>query len=407
MSTVAAAPGASANEPQGFISPHAKDSDFAIRTLWFLVAIAISALEALIPRIPLFPWLKPGFSNAITILWIIEYGTADALLFSFLRVWITGFYLGFSLFSLGLGLCGAAFATLGMGILWEHLGSRRWLGTIGIGICGACLHNAGQLTALALLLGNGGKLLVQVPVMLGASLVFGGATGWLVVPLGRFLESRKTRHVLSGCPQFMSERIPKRSWSVSALVLAASLGLLAVKQVLMLSVCAVIATILALVLTGSPWNFLRRSILRFWMLFVFIAFTNCIQPIGTFYPGMPFISREAILDTVCQWLRLWSWLACGALLTRSQFDKVLFCVLSTIFRDHEATLRAAAVALVHFGEIFSAAVKASKATVMSGWLRPRLAGRRWLVITLNEIENQIDISDQQDYRNIYHDCAAE
>jgi len=42
--------------------PHPEERDIATRTLWIFAALAIGAVEALIPRIPLFPWLKPGFS---------------------------------------------------------------------------------------------------------------------------------------------------------------------------------------------------------------------------------------------------------------------------------------------------------------------------------------------------------
>jgi hypothetical protein len=45
-----------------------------------LVAVAINTLEFFIPRIPLFPWMKPGLANIVTIIWIVRWGFADALL---------------------------------------------------------------------------------------------------------------------------------------------------------------------------------------------------------------------------------------------------------------------------------------------------------------------------------------
>jgi heptaprenyl diphosphate synthase len=367
-----------------------EEHDIAARTLWIFVAVAISAVEALIPRIPLFPWLKPGFSNAVTILWIIRYGTVDALLFSFLRVWISGFYVGFSLFSLGLGLCGAACATLSMGLLWKLLGRRRWLGTVGLGICGACFHNAGQLVALALLLKEAEKLLVQVPVMLAASLVFGGLTGWMVVPLGRLLAARSYHHLLPDRVNPQEGRISRISLLASIGILAVSLGLLAIQQVSVLGACAVLATILAVAVTGSFSAVLRRGILRFWMLFFFIAFTNLLHPSGTILWHLPFLTREAALDTACQWLRLWSWLALAALLTKAHFDRVLFSVLSKVFRRHGATLAAASAALVHFSVIFTSAVDAAKSLRKSGRRSPRSLARAWLETTLDGIERQLE-----------------
>jgi uncharacterized membrane protein len=389
MRTVALAPKVTEREWNCSRLPHPEQRDIAVRTLWIFVAVAIAAVEALIPRIPLFPWLKPGFSNVVTILWIIEYGTADALLFSFLRVWISGFYVGFSLFSLGLGLCGAACATLSMGLLWRCLGSRRWLGTVGLGICGACFHNAGQLAALALLLGEAEKLLVQVPVMLGASLVFGGLTGWMAVPLGRFLASRSDRYVLLDTLPPVEKKISGMSLFASIGILAVSLGLLAIKQVWVLGACAALATVLAFAVTKSLSIVLRRGILRFWMLFLFISVTNCLQPSGTVLWHVPVLTREAVLDTACQWLRLWSWLAFAVLLTRARFDRVLFYVLSRVFRRHGATLAAASVALVHFSEIFSCAVHAGKSVWKRGRITPR-SMRSWLETTLGNIERQME-----------------
>ena len=372
--------------------PEPEEHAVARRALWIFVAVAISAVEALVPRIPLFPWLKPGFSNAITILWIIEYGTVDALLFSFLRVWISGFYVGFSLFSLGLGLCGAACATLSMGLLWKLFGRRRWLGTVGLGICGACFHNAGQLAALALLLKEADKLFVQVPVMLAASLVFGGLTGWIVVPLGRVLAARGHGHLI---PAANPHGKVSGTWLLASIViLAASLGLLAIQRVDVLAACAILATALAVAATRSFSTVLRRGILRFWMLFFFIAFTNLLHPAGTILWHLPFLTREAAFDTACQWLRLWSWLALASLLTKARFDTVLFSVLSKIFRRHGATLAAASAALVHFSEIFTAALNAAKLLGKSGRKSPRSMARSWLETTLDGIESQMERAEQ-------------
>ncbi len=390
------APNLAEREATGTSLPEAEEHDVAERTLWIFVAVAISAVEALIPRIPLFPWLKPGFSNAVTILWIIRYGTVDALLFSFLRVWISGFYVGFSLFSLGLGLCGAACATLSMGLLWRFLGRRRWLGTVGLGICGACFHNAGQLAALALLLKEADKLFVQVPVMLGASLVFGGVTGWMVVPLGRFLAARSHRHLLPDAATSVEKKPSRASLFASAGILAGSLGLLAINQLWILAACAALVTVLAIAATESFSTVLRRGILRFWMLFFFIAFTNLLHPAGTILWHVPFLTREAALDTACQWLRLWSWLALAALLTKAGFDRVLFSVLSKVFRRHGATLAAASTALVHFSEIFTSAVDAAKSLGKRGRRSPRSLARAWLEKTLDGIESQMEKKGEGD-----------
>src|SRR5512133_1070105 len=89
------------------------------KTLWILIALSLSAIEMLLPRIPFLPWLKPGLANCITLLWIIRYGTIDAVLFSFLRTWIISFYFGFSFITFMLSTGGGIIATLTMGVCFK------------------------------------------------------------------------------------------------------------------------------------------------------------------------------------------------------------------------------------------------------------------------------------------------
>ena len=156
----------------------------ATKTVWLLFAVALNALEFFIPRIPFFPWLKPGFANIITIIWIIEFGAVDAVLYSLLRVWVVGFFFGFSLLTMSLAMCGGVLSTVAMSLLWAGLGKKRMLGTVGLGVCGALFHNLGQIVAVYGLMTSNPRLFLQIPIMLIASVIFGGFVG-LLVPLCR------------------------------------------------------------------------------------------------------------------------------------------------------------------------------------------------------------------------------
>jgi uncharacterized membrane protein len=362
------------------------------RTLWLLMAVAIGALEGLIPRIPLFPWLKPGFSHVVTILWIIEFGTVDALLFSCVRVWISGYYLGFSFFSLGLALCGSVCATVGMGIAWRLSGRGARMGMTGLGIVGACLHNGGQLAALSMLFGCPAGLLFQAPVMIIASLVFGCITGMGAVPLRRFLMARENAVVDSPSPVFNPAGVSKRQVFFSCCLLITSAAFLAIRSKTILFLCAVIVTGAAAAVRRSPVGAVRGIISRFWPLFLFVAFINFLEPVGTFFSGIPFLTHEALSDTLRQWLRLWCWLALAPVLTAAGFERVLFAFLSRIFKDHGATLGAGALSLVHFGTTFSAALSAARAVVFSakGVRHPMTALRSWFEMTLDSIAITVD-----------------
>ena len=140
------------------------------KAVWLLVAVALNALE-FFPRLPFFPWLKPGLANAVTMIWIIKYGTADAVLYTILRSWISGFYFGFSFLTLALSLSGGITATLAMGAVWRILGSKGLLGTVGIGITGALFHNAGQLATVYFLVVHNFSVFYQIPFMAAASIL--------------------------------------------------------------------------------------------------------------------------------------------------------------------------------------------------------------------------------------------
>ena len=150
-----------------------------LKTTLLLVAITINALEFFVPRIPFLPWLKPGLANCVTLVWIIRFGGRDALLFSFLRIWLVGFYFGFSFITLSLALSGGIMATCAMGVVWHLLGRRRIIGTVGTAIVGAIFHNMGQIIAVFFLLAYNVYLFYQVPFMIIASLLFGGLVGVL------------------------------------------------------------------------------------------------------------------------------------------------------------------------------------------------------------------------------------
>ena len=116
-------------------------SELTKKAVWLLIAVALNALELFIPRIPILPWLKPGLANSITIIWLVKYGLNDAILYTILRTWISGFYFGFSFVTLTLSLSGGIAASLAMGLAWKLFGKRGHLGTVGIGITGAVFHN--------------------------------------------------------------------------------------------------------------------------------------------------------------------------------------------------------------------------------------------------------------------------
>lgn len=136
------------------------------------LAIALSALEGLLPVIPV-PGAKWGLSNLATM-------TALSLLGWPAALGVTLAKAGFTLLRGGtaclMSLSGGLFSLLVMTALFGFMRGR--VGYLGVGVAGAAAHNAGQLLcAMALVDGSLWRL---APFLLLAALATGCATGLIM-----------------------------------------------------------------------------------------------------------------------------------------------------------------------------------------------------------------------------------
>jgi uncharacterized membrane protein len=293
------------------------------RTTLLLLAVGINALEYLFPRIPFLPWLKPGLANAVTIVWIVRWGAADALLFSVLRAWLTSFYFGFSLVSLLLSMSGGVLAAAGMGLLWELFGRKRWLGFVGLGVAGAALHNIGQLICVYFMLTATAAIWYQAPFMLVASIVFGTLSGLLGHALLPFIDREVQAEVFP-----LAGMTPARHGGIvrpaaGCAILAASVVIAIVNNVAAVCIAAAIATLLALVMAGGKIAAVFFPVTRFWLLFVFVAAMDLFFSYGKTVAGIPFITADGARAALLQCLRLWTWIELSSILTRLEFNRIV------------------------------------------------------------------------------------
>jgi heptaprenyl diphosphate synthase len=323
-----------------------------LKTTLLLVAITVNALELFLPRIPFLPWLKPGLANCVTIVWIIRYGTVDAVLFSLLRVWLVGFYTGFSFISLCLSLSGGVLASSVMGTVWYVLGRKGLIGTIGLAIIGAMFHNLGQLIAVYFLLTYNVYLFYQVPFMILASISFGSLVGILAPMLGRISDQalEKTRDCVISLPSH--EKVPLSYTIVSVSMLLLSICLVFIDTRFVLLALALLITGSAQVILGPSVQSLFFPIRRFWLLFVFVACLLLFLPYGKKVPWAPWITYEGLEATINQWLRLWIWLQISFMFTYFRFHTVVLRVLSFLFRPYTSTLYSGLLALEDFPDVF-------------------------------------------------------
>jgi len=346
------------------------DGQVATKTVWLLFAVALNALEFFIPRIPFFPWLKPGFANIITIIWIIEFGAIDAVLYSLLRVWIVGFFFGFSFLTMSLAMCGGVLSTLAMSLLWQGLGKKGILGTVGLGVCGALFHNLGQIMAVYGLMAANMRLFYQVPVMFVASVIFGGIVG-LLAPL--------CREALLSCGTAMPAPRPRSRLRFSAtasdyvfslVLLAGCCAIVFTDSLVALGACALGAALIVQVQRRGSLSAFFAPLSSFWLLFAFIACINLFFSYGTALERFPFLTHEGVDLTVRQWLRLWTWLEVSFILTHFKFHAVMLSVLERLFPSHRSTLFAGVLGLEYFPAIASDSRVYAKKAIASFFSHP-------------------------------------
>ena len=322
-------------------------SECTRKAVWLLVAVALNALEFFIPRLPFFPWLKPGLANCITIIWIIKYGTADAVLYTILRSWISGFYFSFSFLTLSLSLSGGILATLAMGFTWKVSGKRGITGTVGIGIIGAIFHNAGQLAAVYFLVVKNLSVFYQIPFMIAASVLFGSAVGFLVPAFRQILNSEEFNAAANSRISFKGFTFKHAAGSLA--LLAFCISMLLVQDITVLSIMALLITITASLARRSFKPLLYPA--RFWPLFLFVFCMYSFFSFGTRLSWTDFLTNEGIRASVLQSLRIWAWLETGLLLSGLRFNEIFLSVLKRFFPDREETLTAGILALESFPEV--------------------------------------------------------
>lgn len=154
--------------------------------LLFALAVALSAMEGMLPPVIPVPGIKLGLSNLVTMYCLFLLGSRQALLVAALKslsVLLTRGWTA-SLLSLWGGLA----SVLVMVCLLRLSGRRAGIGPVSI--AGAIFHNVGQLAAAAVLLNLGAVLRYYLPILIAAGAGMGLLTSMLFRLILPFL--RKT-----------------------------------------------------------------------------------------------------------------------------------------------------------------------------------------------------------------------
>lgn len=142
------------------------------------LAIVIHVIEAGFPS-PI-PGVKPGLANVVTLIVLMRHSLRLALWVALLRVLVGSLLVGSFMapgFWLSLAGACASLAALSLGAAWNRSLPPLRLSALGLSVCAALAHMAGQFAlAYGFFVPHPG-LLRLLPVLMTAALAFGLATG--------------------------------------------------------------------------------------------------------------------------------------------------------------------------------------------------------------------------------------
>ncbi len=152
------------------------------KSLAFLsVAVALSMIfafvESQIPPLSTVPGVKIGLANIVTVFLLYKLGSREACLVSAIRVGLSALLFG-SFVSFTYSLFGAVMSIAFM------IPAKRFLpfSPIGVSVIGAIAHNAGQILAAFIFLGNAAIVYYLIPLTVSGTVagIFVGILGGIV-----------------------------------------------------------------------------------------------------------------------------------------------------------------------------------------------------------------------------------
>lgn len=162
-----------------------KTKDLALGAVLTALALGLSVMENLFPvtaAIPL-PGIKLGLANIVTLFALYELGERPALSILVARCLLGSLFAG-NATALLYSLMGGLAAMLVMIVMRRF----RRLSVFGVSIGGAAAHNAGQIAAACIVLGDM-AVVGYLPVLLGVSLITGSLTGFIAALLFRAMKN--------------------------------------------------------------------------------------------------------------------------------------------------------------------------------------------------------------------------
>lgn len=275
-----------------------------------LLVCSLQIMENLLPRIPIFPWLRIGLAYWIILPFLLRFGVLPTLALFLLRNLMTLIY-GGQVFSAFLISSLAGLVSLGgLGFIVFHLYHRKTLGLLGSSLTLALGFNLSQLIIVDRLLIQHSDFYFQLAPICLWSMISGTMIALLV------FKSRHTLEHLFGedlqmTPQHQSIAT-KEFKSGDLLLFALTTGLFV--AIVLLPTLTVQLAMLCLLLVGTRKRHLKLIYFA-WPFYFYIAWLHLFRTDGV-YIVEGWITHEGLEAFVYHTIRMTSIILCGQWLAR-------------------------------------------------------------------------------------------
>lgn len=299
-----------------------KNPSAEIVAVSLVLACALQLAENLLPRVPVFPWLKLGLSHLILLPFLLRYGAKPALALAWTRNLLTALVAGTPLTSTLVGMVAATVSVGLVGGALRPLARRNWLGWVGLGVASAAAHNITQLAVVETLLVNHDGFYFQLAPLAIWSLISGTLTALLAAAAMPFWNDLFNQSLPMPSVQQQTHALRPESerlfiaWALAALVLLVVPHLLFQGMVFVVLMVMIVGNGLRLRInpTHTPErpSFLFKSYWRqygwrpmfgTWPLLVFLAWLHLFHHEGHLI-GFLGMTREGIAEFGVHALRL-------------------------------------------------------------------------------------------------------
>lgn len=281
-----------------------------ILAICLLLASSLQIMENLLPRIPIFPWLRLGLSYLILLPFLLRFGVINTLMLFLSRNLITLVYGGQIFSSFMISSISGVFSLVVIGPATYYLYHKRQIGLLGVSILLAGSFNVIQLIVVNLFFVHHGDFYFQLAPLLAWSLFSGSLIGFLVVKSDNGLTALFDSGQKLGfhAKEQTGKSLSKYEWMAFTLIWFLFVALLAISDI------------------GFQWGSLAallvvtrfrklKTVFYAWPFYFYIAWLHLFRTDGI-YIYKDWITQEGVNNFIFYTIRATNIIICGQLLAK-------------------------------------------------------------------------------------------